>query len=66
MHFSGHNPDGSLVRNILQGIRITNKAIEYGHMNETRASDFYVDHHNSKHESFKVTTIGLHVDPMLP
>ena len=67
MHFSGKNPDGSLVCSILQGTRITNnKAIEYGHLNEARARDLYVDHHNSKHESVKVTTTGLHVDPTLP
>ena len=61
------NPDGSLVRSILQGTRITNnKAIEYEHLNEARARDLYVDHHNSKHESVKVTTTGLHMDPTQP
>ena len=60
--FTGANPDGSLVKQVLNGTTFKSEATEYGNDSEASARDLYSKYHASQHDEAHVSTTGLHID----
>ena len=64
--FSGKNPDGALVKQVVKGSKFSTPATRFGHDNEDFARQLYIFAHQARHPAATVMTTGLHLDADQP